>query len=81
MTDLTTLLHTQLQRSVERGLARDVPRSLLETGAIMGLLDMPPEMFAQVIHELVLDVGVKQAWKLRSVCSKQVPHCFMSPAY
>ncbi|KAF2449805.1 hypothetical protein P171DRAFT_440257 [Karstenula rhodostoma CBS 690.94] len=31
------------------------------------LLDLPPELFQRVVHELVLDVGIVEAWKLRSV--------------
>ncbi|KAJ4360814.1 uncharacterized protein N0V89_001381 [Didymosphaeria variabile] len=32
------------------------------------LLDLPPEVFQRVVHELVSDVGVVEAWKLRGVC-------------
>ncbi|KAL1600571.1 hypothetical protein SLS60_006957 [Paraconiothyrium brasiliense] len=32
------------------------------------LLDLPPEILQRVVHELVSDVGVVGAWKLRGVC-------------
>ncbi|CAN9274112.1 unnamed protein product [Alternaria alternata] len=34
----------------------------------MLLLDMPPELFDNVIHELVSLAGIDGAWKLRGVC-------------
>lgn len=36
----------------------------------MQLLDLPPEIFENLIHELVTEVGVTAAWKLREVCGK-----------
>ncbi|KAI4950630.1 hypothetical protein J4E91_004515 [Alternaria rosae] len=34
----------------------------------MPLLDLPPEVFENVTHELVSVAGIDQAWKLREVC-------------
>ena len=34
----------------------------------MHLLDLPPEIFQNIIHELVCSVGVANAWELRSTC-------------
>ncbi|KAH7070674.1 hypothetical protein BKA63DRAFT_579368 [Paraphoma chrysanthemicola] len=34
----------------------------------MDLLDLPPEVFEDVIHELVSTAGVDEAWRLRGVC-------------
>ncbi|KAF1958203.1 hypothetical protein CC80DRAFT_546443 [Byssothecium circinans] len=34
----------------------------------MLLLDSCPEIFQKITHELVSDIGVAKAWKLRSVC-------------
>jgi hypothetical protein len=36
----------------------------------MFLLDLPPEVFENVVHELVCVAGIKKAWKLRGVCRK-----------
>lgn len=36
----------------------------------MLLLDVPPEVFENVIHELVTLAGINEAWKLRGVCRK-----------
>lgn len=35
----------------------------------MRLLDLPSELFSQVIHQLVLDVGVCDAFRYRHTCS------------
>ncbi|KAJ4304500.1 hypothetical protein N0V90_000026 [Kalmusia sp. IMI 367209] len=32
------------------------------------LLDLPLEIFQQIVHQLVTDFGVVEAWKLREVC-------------
>jgi hypothetical protein len=34
----------------------------------MNLLDLPPELFQQVAHEVVESVGISSAWKLRQIC-------------
>ncbi|KAF2115906.1 hypothetical protein BDV96DRAFT_60916 [Lophiotrema nucula] len=34
----------------------------------MELLDLPPELFQHVMHQLVSVVGVRAAWRLRPVC-------------
>ncbi|KAH7082372.1 hypothetical protein FB567DRAFT_605754 [Paraphoma chrysanthemicola] len=34
----------------------------------MDLLDLPPEIFGQVIHELVSKIGANRAWRVREVC-------------
>jgi len=36
----------------------------------MHLLDFPPEISQNIIHELVCDIGVVKAWDLRQVCRK-----------
>ncbi|CAO2653267.1 Nn.00g026780.m01.CDS01 [Neocucurbitaria sp. VM-36] len=33
------------------------------------LLDLPPELFQQVTHDLVNEIGINAAWRLRTVCS------------
>jgi hypothetical protein len=48
----------------------------------MDLLDLPPEIFQMVVHEFVSKVGVREAWKCRSVCRnflQQVPGSFRLP--
>jgi hypothetical protein len=35
----------------------------------MELLDLPPELFERVIELYVKKYGVKEAWKLRGICS------------
>ncbi|KAL1600544.1 hypothetical protein SLS60_006930 [Paraconiothyrium brasiliense] len=32
------------------------------------LLDLPPELFQNIIHDVVTDLGVARAWTIRSVC-------------
>ncbi|KAF2449840.1 hypothetical protein P171DRAFT_480899 [Karstenula rhodostoma CBS 690.94] len=32
------------------------------------ILDLPPELFQNIIHELVKDLGILRAWTFRSVC-------------
>lgn len=34
----------------------------------MPLLDLPPEVFGHVVHELIDVAGINGAWKLRGVC-------------
>ncbi|KAF2712961.1 hypothetical protein K504DRAFT_487502 [Pleomassaria siparia CBS 279.74] len=34
----------------------------------MELLDLPPEVFQNIIHEFVADVGINKAWRCRQVC-------------
>jgi ankyrin repeat protein len=49
----------------------------------MDLLDLPPEIFQMVVHEFVSKVGVRKAWKCRSVCRnflQQVSGSFRSPS-
>jgi len=36
----------------------------------MLLLELPPEVFDNVTHELVSVVGINAAWKFREVCRK-----------
>lgn len=52
------------------------------------LLDLPPELWQQVVHYLVLEAGVNKAWGSRGVCrtfkrditddvvTKQAPEAF-----
>ena len=37
----------------------------------MPLLDLPVENIVQILRELVTDIGVSQAWDLRTTCRKQ----------
>ncbi|KAI4919626.1 hypothetical protein J4E90_001763 [Alternaria incomplexa] len=43
-------------------------RSPLIVSTTMPLLDFPPEVVENVVHELVSVAGVNEAWKLRGVC-------------
>lgn len=36
----------------------------------MELLDLPPELFERVVHEIVEQEGIHRACELREVCSK-----------
>lgn len=36
----------------------------------MTLLDLPPELFGQAVHDLVDEIGIAAAWKLRQTCSE-----------
>ncbi|KAL5116878.1 hypothetical protein ACEQ8H_005230 [Pleosporales sp. CAS-2024a] len=36
--------------------------------ATMQLLDLPPEIFQNIAHSLVVAAGLQEAWKLRQVC-------------
>lgn len=45
--------------------------SVLESAAVvMNILDFPPEIFQEIVHELVSALGVDKAWKLRQLCRK-----------
>ena len=39
----------------------------------MLLLDLPPEMFQHIVHDLVSTIGIREAWKLRRTCRKFYP--------
>ena len=45
-------------------------RSPLIVSTTMPLLDFPPEVVENVVHELVSVAGVNEAWKLRGVCGE-----------
>ena len=45
------------------------------------LLDLPPEMFQNIIHHLVDDIGTCEAWKLRGTCrtfAAEITHDILS---